>query len=199
MTLCGLRSSAVNANNFIHWGITYLFGDWEKMPVIRRERPEDLLSIRRVNEEAFGRREEADLVDALRKHGDSIISLVAIQRGQVVGHILFSPVTIEPGSPGFPIAGLGPMAVLLPYQKMGIGSELVRVGLEDCRQAGYGIVVVLGHPGFYPRFGFLPARPFGIRAEWGVPDDAFMALEIVPRALSGCSGVARYLPEFGGL
>jgi putative acetyltransferase len=117
----------------------------------------------------------------------------------VVGHILFSPVTIEPGNPGFPIAGLGPMAVLPPYQKKGIGSELVRVGVEDCRQAGYGIVVVLGHPGFYPRFGFLPACHFGIRAEWNVPDDVFMVRELTPGVLKDCSGIARYLPEFSGV
>jgi len=166
------------------------------MRLIRREGWEDLPLIRRINEEAFGRKEEADLVDALRKYGGSIISLVAVQDEEVVGHILFSPVRIESGSSGVRAAGLGPMAVLPAHQKKGIGSKLVKRGLEESRKAGYKIIFVLGHPGFYPRFGFMPAKQFGICPPWDVPDDVFMALEIFPGALAKSPGIVRYLSEF---
>ena len=113
---------------------------------VRPERPGDAAAIRRVNEAAFGRAAEADLVDALRAHGRVSRSLVAERAGMIVGHILFSPVRIDSGRTSTAAIGLAPMAVLPAHQRAGIGSLLVRTGLAECRRAGHGCVVVLGHP-----------------------------------------------------
>lgn len=166
------------------------------MAAILHERPEDADAIRFVLEEAFGQSNEADLVDALRRRGVLTLSLVALRENEVVGHILFSPVTIESVGSSFGAIGLGPMAVLPPYQRKGIGSQLVRVGLEQCRQAGHEIVVVLGHPDFYPRFGFVPTRHRGIHCEFDVPDNVFMVMELRQGALAGRGGLVKYQPEF---
>lgn len=164
--------------------------------MIRMEQPEDIAAIWQVNEAAFGRPGEADLVDALRQRGAVTLSLVAEQEGKVVGHILFSPMTITNGGEVFTAVGLGPLAVSPAYQKAGIGSQLVKVGLEMLQQAGHSLVIVLGHPTYYPRFGFVPASQFGIRWENEVPDEVFMVLALQPGALDGISGIARYQPEF---
>ena len=124
------------------------------MIIIRRERPEDASAVGQVNEQAFGQRAEADLVDALRQSDEILISLVAIEDEQIVGHILFSPVTVQSDGASWGAMGLGPMAVLPEHQGKGIGSQLVEAGLEECRKARHKVVVVLGHPGFYRRFGF---------------------------------------------
>jgi putative acetyltransferase len=128
------------------------------MITIRRETPEDIDAIRGVNERAFGQKQEADIVAALRNHNKIALSIVAKLEGNVVGHILFRPVTIESASSGFTAVALAPMAVLPEFQRKGIGSRLVHSGLEACRTMGHEIVVVLGYPHYYPRFGFLPAR-----------------------------------------
>jgi putative acetyltransferase len=166
------------------------------MPLVRRERPEDIAAIRQVNEQAFGRPDEADLVDVLRARGKAVLSLVAAEGDRIVGHILFSPVTIDSGDRTFPAVGLAPMAVLPERQSRGIGSLLVKAGLEECRNAGYDCVVVLGHPGYYPRFGFVPASRYGIRSEYAVPDAAFMILAFREEALRDRAGVVKYQPEF---
>jgi len=166
---------------------------------IRQERPEDIPGIRYVNEQAFGHPEEADIVDGLRQRGVIFLSLVAVQDDQIVGHILFSPVTITSETSSFEAIALGPMAVLPSHQRLGIGSELVRAGLEECREMGQSIVIVLGHPEFYPRFGFEPARPFGIRWEHDVPAEVFMVAELTEGALNGRGGVVLYQPEFRSL
>lgn len=164
--------------------------------VIRQERPEDIPLIWRVNAAAFGRAAEAELVDALREQGAALISLVAEEAGEIVGHILFSPVSIEADEGTQTAVALGPMGVLPAYQGRGIGSRLVTAGLEACRSAGHGVVIVLGHPGFYPRFGFVPAVRHGIRWERDVPDEVFMVAELLPGALEGVGGVVHYRPEF---
>ena len=123
------------------------------------------------------------------------VSLVAIDGDDIVGHIAFSPVTLS-SSATRAIAGLAPMAVLPSYQRRGIGSALVHAGLERCAEVGFSAVVVLGHPKFYPRFGFEPASRFGLRSTYDVPDDVFMALELVDGALQGTSGVVHYDPAF---
>ena len=166
------------------------------MIIIREERPEDVTGIRHVNEQAFGQPEEAHIVDMLRTRGKVILSLVAAQNDRIVGHILFSPVMIESEGGLFTVVGLAPMAVLPGLQKQGIGSLLVKHGLEHCRQAGYECVVVLGHAEYYPRFGFVPASRFGVKCEYDVPDEVFMALELREGALEGRAGIAKYEPEF---
>ncbi|MCP4203159.1 MAG: N-acetyltransferase [bacterium] len=162
---------------------------------IRAEREEDAAAIRAVNESAFETAAEADLVEALRELARPLLSLVAEADGAIVGHILFSPVTLS-GHPELEIMGLAPMAVEPEHQRAGIGSALVRAGLEQCGELGFGGVVVLGHPEYYPRFGFAPAVGFGIGCQYEVPDEAFMVLELEPGYLSGVSGEVRYHPAF---
>lgn len=128
--------------------------------------------------------------------GQLVVSLVAEEGERIVGHIAFSPVRIEPEAAAFRGVGLGPMAVIPELQRRGIGSLLVWEGLARCRARHLDYVVVLGHPHYYPRFGFAPASRFGIRCEWEVPDDVFMAIELHAGALRGITGTAQYEPEF---
>ncbi|HWM90745.1 MAG TPA: N-acetyltransferase [Thermoanaerobaculia bacterium] len=167
-----------------------------KNVLLRPEASGDGAAIRRVNELAFGRHGEADLVDALRGEARPFVSLVAVQDGQVVGHICFSPVTIESEDGSSIAMGLAPMAVLPGLQRGGIGSALVREGLEECRRMGQDVVVVLGHPEYYPRFGFVPASRKGLRSEYDVPDEVFLVAELRPGALAGRQGLVRYHPAF---
>jgi len=167
--------------------------------VIRSEGEGDRLGVRGINEAAFGQPAEADLVDALRSAGAAEVSLVAEADGQIVGHILFSPVSLAEAGKSLKISALAPLAVLPPYQRRGIGSLLVKQGLEDCRRVGVQAVVVLGHPDYYPRFGFRRASAFGLRCEFNTPDEAFMALELTPSALSGKSGTIKYHDAFKGI
>lgn len=158
--------------------------------------PADHDAVRAVNERAFGRAAEADLVDVLRRDARPTVSLVAESSGQVVGHIFFSPVAIE-SSPGLSGMGLAPMAVHPAWQQQGIGSALVRAGLRACAAQGAQAVVVLGHPDYYPRFGFTPAADFGLRSEYAdAPPEAFMALEMQPDALDAAHGTVRFHPAF---
>ena len=169
------------------------------MVTVRAEIAADIPAVRRVNELAFGRPDEAALVDALRAASVLQVSLVAVEEGRLVGHILFSPVSVESEGSAFQAMGLGPMAVLPECQGRGVGSELVREGLRECRRGGSKVVVVLGHPGFYPRFGFVPASRKGLRSEYQVPDEVFMVAELEPEALGGRRGVVKYRPEFGAI
>ena len=164
--------------------------------MIRAEAPEDRAGVFDGNRRAFGAEDEARLVDALRSLAEPRISLVAVLEGKVVGHIFFSPVAVDTAPAGFRAFGLAPMAVVPELQRRGIGSKLVAAGLDAVREAGGAAVVVVGHPTFYPRFGFAPASRYGLSCEFPVPDDVFMALELQPGALRGCSGRVRYLPPF---
>ena len=166
------------------------------MTAIRPERPEDTPSVRSLNELAFGQPTEANLVERLQQVCTTSLSLVA-EAGAVVGHILFTPVVVE--SAGRQIIGMGlaPMAVLPDRQRQGIGSALVRRGLEILRERGCPFVVVVGHPEYYPRFGFERASLHGLASQWeGVPDDAFMVSILDVDAMAGVSGVAKYRDEF---
>lgn len=163
--------------------------------ILRDEHPRDHAAVRAVNEAAFDTAAEADLVDTLHGQAHPIVSLVAEVDGEVVGHILFSPVTLD-GHPELRLMGLAPTAVAPAHQRKGIGSALVHAGLERCRQLGVGAVVVLGHPSYYPRFGFAPSVRFGIRSEFEAPDEAFMLIELQPGYLPGACGVVRYHAAF---
>jgi putative acetyltransferase len=163
---------------------------------IRAENAEDIPAVRRVNKLSFGRPQEAALVDALRAVAHPQVSLVAVEDGQILGHIFFSPVSIEPEDAHPAALGLAPMAVLPAYQRQGIGSQLVREGLRECQRIGCNVVVVLGHPEYYPRFGFMPASQKGLRCEYPVPDEVFMVAELEPGALRGRRGLVKYRPEF---
>ena len=162
---------------------------------IRDERPEDAESVRTVNLAAFETSTEADLVAALRDQATPIVSLVAEDAGTVVGHILFTPVTLING-PRLPLMGLAPMAVVPARQRQGIGSRLVLEGLERCRRSGTAAIVVVGHATYYPRFGFVPGSRFGLGCEYDVPDDVFLVRELHDGSLRGASGTVRYHPAF---
>lgn len=166
------------------------------MIIIREERPGDVERIRAVNLAAFETTTEADLVNALRERATQLISLVAEDDTKIIGHILFSPVTLE-NEPGLTLMGLAPMAVVPSRQRQGVGSSLVREGLERCGQLNAAAVVVLGHPKYYPRFGFSPASRLSLRSEYDVPEEVFMVRELRDGALSGLSGTIRYHPVFG--
>ena len=167
------------------------------MIVVRIEQPGDAAGIRETNEAAFGTPLEGSLVDTLRDSED-FLSLVATIDEQIVGHILFTPVTLEPPV-DLRIAGLAPMAVRPDHQGSGVGGQLIRAGLDACRAHGYAAVVVLGHPDYYPRFGFVPAHTFGLTCEFPAPPEAFMAIELLPGSLTESGGLVRYRPEFASV
>ena len=166
------------------------------MLTIRPEVPEDQTSIHYINQEAFGQNQEADLVDKLRQRGALTVSLVAVQETAIVGHIAFSPVEITSEKSSFGALTLAPMAVLPVHQNKGIGSQLIIAGLQECLQLGHEIIVVVGHPNYYPRFGFIPANPKGIECEFEVPNEAWMIKELKQGALAGRRGKVRFQPEF---
>jgi putative acetyltransferase len=164
---------------------------------IRSERPEDALRVRSVNELAFGQATEADLVVRLQQACTASLSLVAEDDDGVVGHILFTPVLVESAGRRVVGMGLAPMAVLPDRQRQGIGSALVRRGLEILHDRSCPFVVVVGHPEYYPRFGFEPASMHGLTSQWeGIPDAAFMVSILDVNAMAGVAGVAKYRDEF---
>ncbi|MBE9186275.1 N-acetyltransferase [Microcoleus sp. LEGE 07076] len=163
---------------------------------IRPEKPEDVEAVRSVNVAAFGRENEANLVDRLRGIA-STFSFVAVQSDRIVGHSLFSLVAVEGKcSSKLSVLGLAPVAVLPDYQRQGIGTLLIREGLKECARSGFEAVVVLGDPDFYSRFGFVPASSKNLGCEYDVPDEAFMVLELESGALQDCSGTVKYRSEF---
>ena len=166
--------------------------------IIRMEKTDDHSAIREVNLKAFPSDVEATLVERIRNSMD-VISMVAIVEGKVVGHILFSPLTIENDKESFPALILAPIAVLPEYQNQGIGSKLVEKGVVECRNQGHSIIILVGHPEFYPRFGFKPAEQNGIQHPFEVPEDVFMVYELVPDALCRVNGVLKYSKAFDDL
>lgn len=195
--LCELSVSNDNYPKYPRQPVVRCTG-YEATSLIRPETIADHDAIRQINRLAFGHDAEARLVDALREGGYVRVSLVAERDGQVVGHILFSdlPIITEVGI--VPALALAPMAVLPAFHRQGIGSALVRRAIEVCREQGHRIVIVLGHPDFYPRFGFSAklaeslSSPFGGGAAW-------MALELMPGALAGVTGTVQYPPPFNDL
>jgi putative acetyltransferase len=166
--------------------------------LIRHERAADVDAIRAVVAAAFDTDVEAGLVDALRAQADPFVSLVAVKDEAVVGHVLFTPVTLLP-HPELRILGLAPMSVLPAHQRTGVGSALIRAGVAECQRLGFGAVIVLGHADYYPRFGFVPASRFGLRSEYDVADDVFMAQELEPGYLRGKAGTIRYHSAFAAV
>ena len=164
---------------------------------IREERPEDVPAVRAVNEMAFPEPVEADIVDKIRAACRETLSLVAADGDTIVGHIFFSPVNVTEDHGSLQGMGLGPMAVVPERQRQGIGSQLVEAGLREMRARQCPFVIVLGHPEYYPRFGFRPASGFGLSCQWdGIPDDVFMVFVLDESALTRVSGVVRYRDEF---
>ena len=162
---------------------------------IRVETAQDRLDIWNVNQAAFGGDDEANLVDALRDGGFVEVSLAAEVNEQIVGHILISRVTIITQVGTVEALSLAPMAVLPSHQRQGIGSKLVEAGLEACRTKGHEIVVVLGHPEFYPRFGFSAELAQPLESPFG-GGEAWMAKELVTGAMKGVVGRVEYPPPF---
>ena len=165
---------------------------------IRPESPGDVRAIRKLNKRAFKGNSESKLVDALREADGFIpaLSLVAEKDGAVAGHILFSQIIIKGLNGSAPALALAPMAVLPECQNQGIGTELVKRGLEECRKLGHRLVVVVGHPEYYPRFGFVKAGEKGLKLPFEAPAEVFLVLELVPGALDGVGGEVVYPPAF---
>lgn len=161
---------------------------------IRQEKPGDEASIRRINEAAFSEVIEANIVDALRQACDHFVSFVAVEGKNIVGHILFTPATLD-GTNAVGM-GLGPMGVSPAHQNQGIGTLLVRHGLDYLQKSGCPFVIVLGHAEYYPRFGFERASRYKIQSQWeNVPDEAFLILAFDKNALPKAGGIARYRDE----
>jgi putative acetyltransferase len=157
--------------------------------------PRERAAVRAVNEAAFGRPDEADLVDRLRAEGVVLLSLVAELERRVAGHILFSRMWIDTSDGPVEAAALAPMAVLPGYQRQGIGGQLIRHGLDLLRGRGERIVIVLGHPDYYPRFGFSSEKARSLESPFS--PKAFMAMELRAGAPDGVRGKVRYPAAFG--
>ena len=167
------------------------------MITIRPETEADRPAIHDVNARAFGREDEARLVDAVRASTEFVaeLSLVAVDATRIVGHIMFSGIRIRSAERIVPALALAPVAVLPEHQNQGIGSALIRHGLAESTRLGHRIVIVVGHPTYYPRFGFSSARARGLEAPFA--DTAFMVQELIPGVLDGVRGTVEYPPTFG--
>lgn len=162
---------------------------------IRREEVQDIPGVRAVIVAAFGAATEANIVDVLRVRAHDVVSLVAEEEGEIVGHIMFSPVRVVEAL-DLRAAALAPLAVMPRRQHSGIGNALVHAGLDECRRSGVAVVFVVGHPSYYPRFGFAAASKSGFNCEFDVPDEAFMAVQLSPGALAGRSGTVHFHEAF---
>ncbi len=170
---------------------------------LRKEQKADYHQVYELNTAAFGQEDEAKLVDALRKNVTAFVpelSIVATINDSIVGHILFTKITIESeNGQRYASLSLAPMAAEPGLQKRGIGGMLIRGGFEAAKKLGFESVIVLGHEHYYPKFGFEPAEKWNIKAPFDVPSNAFMAIELVPGGLSSVSGTVKYPEEFGSV
>ena len=165
----------------------------------RTEKLADIQGIQQVHDLAFRQTDEGELAGKLRRNQlfNSKLSIVADWQNEIVGHILFFPIKIDNGKRQYSSLALAPMSVLPELQGMGIGTGLVKAGIETALKLGHQSVIVLGHPKYYSRFGFKRASDFEIQCSFEVPDEAFMALELVEEALQEVSGTVQYPKEFG--
>lgn len=164
---------------------------------IREERQEDYNAIKEVNDKAFNQPQEGMIIEKIRKSGTEILSLVAVIEDKIVGHILFSTVKIENYPDLKDGMGLAPMAILPEHQKQGIGSLLIKEGIERLKMKSVPYIVVLGHEHYYPKFGFETASKYSIKCQWdGVPDEAFMVMILDEKVMENVNGVAKYRDEF---
>jgi putative acetyltransferase len=166
---------------------------------VRQEGPEGSAAVVTINDRAFGGTDESGLVEAIKQSGRPVISLIACSDDTPVGHIFFSPILIQSTGPSIDTLALAPMAVLPAFQRRGIGTLLVKAGLNECARQGCQVVVVVGHPTFYSRFGFGPASGMGLRSVYSSAGDAFMALELSRGVLAGRTGFVEYPVEFANL
>jgi putative acetyltransferase len=162
--------------------------------VIRDAGPRDFPAIRAVTRHAFGRADEANLVEKLRSDGDVLFELVAATDIALEGHVLYSRLPIERGSETLQAAALAPVSVLPAFQRQGLGKALIEAGNARCAELGCSAIVVLGEPAYYLRFGFSAAAAESLQAPFSGP--AFMALELTPGALRD-GGRVRYAKAFG--
>ena len=164
---------------------------------IREERKEDYNKVRMVNDQAFGQPDEGRIVDKIRETCKEVVSLVAVSNHNIVGHIFFSPVTINIKDRSITGMGLGPMAVLPSFQNKRIGTKLIREGIRKIKDTACPFIIVLGHENYYPKFGFHRASKFGLKPQWeGVPDNAFMVMILNEKEMNGVKGIVKYRDEF---
>ncbi len=167
------------------------------MITIRQEKPEDIAAVSAINKTAFGQPTEAAIVDSIRAACPDAVSLVALDDDRIVGHIFFSPVLVSSATESTQGMGLAPMAVLPERQRQGIGSMLVQAGIDTMRERNCPFIIVLGHPEYYPRFGFVSASQYGLSCQWdGIPDEVFMVMILDEVSIASVSGTARYRDEF---
>lgn len=166
--------------------------------IIRKEAETDHPLVYQLNARVFESDGEAKLVEKLRGSPDTLLSLVAEKKERIVGHIMFSKVSLI-GHADLKLVGLAPLAVAPETQNMGIGGELVNRGLSQCRELGVDAIVVIGHSHYFPKFGFKPGASFGVDCEYDVPEDVFMLSELKEGALTGKKGVVFYHPAFATL
>ena len=167
--------------------------------LVRLEARRDAAAVRSVEEAAFPTAAEANLVETL-KDTTGVQSWVALIKGEVVGHVLYTPVGVhEEGSESWQAIALGPVAVLPAFQGQGVGTWLIQSSLRGCLADGHDVVFVLGHPEFYTRLGFRPANALGLRCRWPTPDNHFMVSELRPGALGAMTGAVTYHTAFDEL
>jgi putative acetyltransferase len=169
---------------------------------IRDEQPTDISAIYSVEQDAFGQADEANLVNRLRDQKAYWVSHVAVKDGKIVGHAMYSMVTVTDGDTVREFPALAPLAVLTSYQKLGIGGQLMQAGLQTARDTDYGLMFLIGHPSYYPRFGFQPAQPLGFTSDYVKEGEAhkhFMVAVLDDSILNTVRGHVRYHPTFEGL
>lgn len=165
---------------------------------IRKEKQSDYYQVFEIHQKAFGQKDESRIVENIRKSKEFVpeLSLVAEIENNIVGHILFSKISISGKSKNKETLSLAPMAVLPEWQRKGIGEQLIRAGFQKALELGFDSVIVLGHPEYYPKFGFRKASKWGITCPFEVPEAAFMAIELEKEALQNCDGKVVYPPAF---